>query len=51
MKIIAMCITTPGFWADNGHFKVLETKGLWQPQWGTDDGSTVRQQPRWWYRP
>lgn len=24
----------------NGHFKVLETKGLWHPQYGTDDGST-----------
>ena len=24
-----------GFWANNGHFKVLQTKGLWQPQWGT----------------
>ncbi len=30
-----------GLWADNGHFKVLSTKGLWQPQYGTDDGSTV----------
>lgn len=29
-----------GFFADNGHFKVLETKGLWHPQYGTDDGST-----------
>ena len=29
-----------GLWADNGHFKVLETKGLWHPQIGTDDGST-----------
>ena len=28
-----------GLWADNGHFKVLETKGLWHPQYGTDDGS------------
>jgi hypothetical protein len=28
-----------GFWADNGHFKVLELKGLWHPQLGTDDGS------------
>lgn len=34
-----------GLWADNGHFKVLETKGLWQPQWGTDDGSTVGNNP------
>ena len=24
-----------------GHFKLLETKGLWQPQWGTNDGSTI----------
>ena len=30
-----------GYYADNGHFKVLTTKGLWQPQYGTDDGSTV----------
>ncbi|MDD7914339.1 SusE domain-containing protein [Polaribacter ponticola] len=29
-----------GFWADNGHFKVIETKGLWHPQNGTDDGVT-----------
>lgn len=28
-----------GLWADNGHFKVLETKGLWHPQYGTDDGA------------
>ena len=34
-----------GFWAGNGHFKVLETKGLWQPQWGTNDGSTVEGNP------
>ncbi len=34
-----------GFWANNGHFKVLQTKGLWQPQWGTDDGSTVGNNP------
>ncbi len=27
-----------GLWADNGHFKVLESKGLWHPQFGTDDG-------------
>jgi hypothetical protein len=27
-----------GFWAENGHFKVLENKGLWHPQYGTDDG-------------
>lgn len=25
--------------APNGQFKVLETLGLWQPQWGTNDGS------------
>lgn len=30
-----------GFWSDNGHFKVLSTKGLWAPQYGTDDGITV----------
>lgn len=24
-----------------GEFKVLETKGLWQPQWGTNDGSSI----------
>lgn len=24
-----------------GFFKLLSTKGLWQPQWGTNDGSTV----------
>ncbi|MFD2567371.1 SusE domain-containing protein [Pseudotenacibaculum haliotis] len=24
-----------------GHFKLLEVKGLWQPQWGTNDGSTI----------
>lgn len=34
-----------GKWADNGHFKVLETKGLWQPQWGTNDGSTIEGNP------
>ncbi len=34
-----------GFWAENGHFKVLETKGLWQPQFGTDDGATVGNNP------
>lgn len=28
-----------GFYADNGHFKILETKGLWHPQYGTDDGA------------
>ena len=30
-----------GRFADGGHFKVLSTKGLWQPQYGTDDGSSV----------
>ncbi len=30
-----------GKFSENGHFKVLSTKGLWQPQYGTDDGSTV----------
>ena len=30
-----------GRFSENGHFKVLSTKGLWQPQYGTDDGSTV----------
>lgn len=24
-----------------GQFKVLEVKGLWQPQWGTNDGSSI----------
>lgn len=24
-----------------GHFKLLEVKGLWQPQWGTNDGSSI----------
>ncbi|MFH4966490.1 SusE domain-containing protein [Gaetbulibacter sp. M235] len=28
-----------GYFA-NGHFKVIETKGQWHPQYGTDDGST-----------
>lgn len=30
-----------GRFSEGGHFKVLSTKGLWQPQYGTDDGSTV----------
>ena len=34
-----------GRFAENGHFKVLQTKGLWQPQWGTDDGTTVGNNP------
>ncbi|WP_299621170.1 SusE domain-containing protein [uncultured Tenacibaculum sp.] len=29
----------------NGLFKVLETKGLWQPQWGTNDGSSIEVNP------
>ena len=24
-----------------GHFKLLEVKGLWQPQWGTNDGTSI----------
>lgn len=24
-----------------GQFKVLEVKGLWQPQWGTNDGASI----------
>jgi len=28
-----------------GEFKVLEVKGLWQPQWGTNDGSTIDVNP------
>ncbi len=34
-----------GRFAGGGHFKVLQTKGLWQPQWGTDDGVTVGVNP------
>ncbi len=34
-----------GYFADNGHFKVLEIKGLWTPQFGTDDGTTVGVNP------
>ena len=34
-----------GFFNDNGHFKVLESKGLWQPQWGTNDGTTIDGNP------
>lgn len=30
-----------GRFSGGGHFKLLQTKGLWQPQWGTDDGTTV----------
>lgn len=28
-----------------GQFKVLEVKGLWQPQWGTNDGATIDVNP------
>lgn len=28
-----------------GHFKLLEVKGLWQPQWGTNDGATIEANP------
>ena len=28
-----------------GEFKLLETKGLWQPQWGTNDASTIDVNP------
>ncbi|MGK0253542.1 MAG: hypothetical protein ACI9OE_001015 [Mariniflexile sp.] len=28
-----------------GEFKVLETKGLWQPQWGTNDQTTIEVNP------
>jgi hypothetical protein len=28
-----------------GEFKVLEVKGLWQPQWGTNDTSTIEVNP------
>jgi len=28
-----------------GQFKVLEIKGLWQPQWGTNNGSTIDVNP------
>ena len=30
---------------NTGFFKLLETKGLWQPQWGTDDGTTIGVNP------
>ena len=29
----------------SGEFKVLEVKGLWQPQWGTNDTSTIDVNP------
>lgn len=28
-----------------GQFKVLEIKGLWQPQWGTNDGASIDVNP------
>lgn len=28
-----------------GEFKILEEKGLWQPQWGTNDASTIDVNP------
>ncbi|KGL63871.1 SusE domain-containing protein [Polaribacter sp. Hel1_85] len=28
-----------------GEFKILETKGFWQPQWGTNDASTIDVNP------
>lgn len=28
-----------------GQFKVLEIKGLWQPQWGTNDGTSIDVNP------
>jgi len=30
---------------NTGEFKVLETKGLWQPQWGTNDASSIEVNP------
>lgn len=36
--------TYTGFF-NAGQFKVLEVKGLWQPQWGTNDGSTIDVNP------
>lgn len=30
---------------NTGEFKVLETKGLWQPQWGTNDASSIDVNP------
>ena len=30
---------------NSGQFKVLEVKGLWQPQWGTNDGTTIDVNP------
>ncbi|MDJ0646164.1 MAG: SusE domain-containing protein [Flavobacteriaceae bacterium] len=34
-----------GFFADNGHFKLLSILGQWQPQWGTNDGTSVSDNP------
>lgn len=34
----------PGYYAA-GQFKVLEVKGLWQPQWGTNDGTSIDVNP------
>ncbi|WP_300434722.1 SusF/SusE family outer membrane protein [Christiangramia sp.] len=28
-----------------GEFKLLEIRGMWQPQWGTDDGTTLAVNP------
>lgn len=36
--------TYTGYFSD-GQFKVLETKGLWQPQWGTNDGTSIEVNP------
>ena len=33
-----------GYFGD-GMFKILETKGLWQPQWGTNDSTTIDVNP------
>lgn len=30
---------------NSGQFKVLEVKGLWQPQWGTNDGASIDVNP------
>ncbi|NCT08903.1 MAG: SusF/SusE family outer membrane protein [Flavobacteriia bacterium] len=34
-----------GRFSEGGHFKILETKGLWQPQWGTNDGTKIEVNP------
>lgn len=34
-----------GRFSDGGYFKLLETKGLWQPQWGTNDGAKIEVNP------